>query len=300
VAFPPAPELGCDGVAPFVLRRQAVDVSVRDGGHDVDEVIDPIGVDRDTEAQFSFDLVALGYRDVAHVVAEPGHPHAAEGCVPDGGVGPHSDAFHHRGVCDVTRDRLASQTHARLGVAELTVAVRRLVEVHEVHVDVGPGQLDIGLRVQMQQRLAEEVEPRDPHLRRTEGVHPRDHSHARVGGVRLERQPSYRICVGENGLGHDRGPDGVGTVQRLGHLERLAGDLPQHLVAVEPLAPGQEPDLPRVADVHRAELLPVTSVSAARTRSGSARRDGRCPPARSAVGRRAVGQCAPSAPRPQP
>jgi len=40
-----------------------------------------------------------------------------------------------------------------LDVGELAIAVRRLVEVHEVHVDGRPGQLDVGLGVQVQQRL---------------------------------------------------------------------------------------------------------------------------------------------------
>ncbi len=65
------------------------------------------------------------------------------------------------------------------------------------------------------------------------------------------------------------------------------------VVAVESLAPGQEPDLLRVADVHRADLLPPRrSVTAARTCSGSARRDCQCRPARSAADRRAAGRCA--------
>ena len=42
-----------------------------DGG---DQVVDAVGVDRDAEAQLRLDLVALGHRDVAHVVAEAGQP----------------------------------------------------------------------------------------------------------------------------------------------------------------------------------------------------------------------------------
>ena len=38
---------------------------------------------------------------------------------------------------------------------ELAVAVGRLVQVHEVHVDLRPGQLAVELRVQVRHRLAQ-------------------------------------------------------------------------------------------------------------------------------------------------
>jgi hypothetical protein len=149
VSISTAPKLSCDGVARFVFRRQVVDVRVCHGVYGVHEVIDAVRVDRDTETQLSFNLVALGNGDIAHIVAEPSYLHAAEGGVADGGLGPHPDAFPHRRVRHVSRDSLAPHPNPRLCVAELTVAVRGLVEVHEIHVDAGPGQLDIGLCVQV-------------------------------------------------------------------------------------------------------------------------------------------------------
>jgi hypothetical protein len=65
-----------------------------------------------------------------------------------------------RRVGDVADDGLARDAEARLDVAELAVAVGGLVEVHEVEVDLGPRQLDVRLRVQVQQRLLQRVEPR--------------------------------------------------------------------------------------------------------------------------------------------
>ena len=49
---------------------------------------------------------------------------------------------------------------SRLDVAEFAVAVGGLVEVHEVHVDALPWQLDAELGVQMQQRLRSDLSPR--------------------------------------------------------------------------------------------------------------------------------------------
>ena len=83
-------------------------------------------------------------------------------------------------------DGLARDAQTGLDVAELTVAVRGLVEVHEVEVDVVPGQLDVGLRVQVQERLLQRVEAGDPHLGRAERVHPGDHADDVVARVHLE------------------------------------------------------------------------------------------------------------------
>ena len=83
-------------------------------------------------------------------------------------------------------DRLAGDAEARLDVPELAVAVRGLVEVHEVEVDVGPRQLDVRLRVQVQERLLQRVESGDPHLRGAERVHPRDDADDVVARVDLE------------------------------------------------------------------------------------------------------------------
>ena len=54
---------------------------------------------------------------------------------------------------------LALEPQARDDEPELAVAVGRLVQVHEVHVDLRPGQLAVELRVQVRQRLRELGEP---------------------------------------------------------------------------------------------------------------------------------------------
>jgi hypothetical protein len=130
-----------------------------------------------------------------------------------------------------------------LDVPELPVAVRGLVEVHEVHVDRRPRQRGVGLGVQVQQRLAQRVQPGDPHLRRGEGVHPGDDADAGRVGVGLEHRAADRAGVGEHRLPDhpDRAP--AGLVERGGDPLGLLGDLLQGLLAVQPLAAGEEPDL---------------------------------------------------------
>ena len=68
------PQLGDDVVGVVVLGDQRVDLLVGDRVDGRDQVVHAVGVDREAEPQLGLDLVALGDRDVAHVVAEAGQP----------------------------------------------------------------------------------------------------------------------------------------------------------------------------------------------------------------------------------
>ena len=107
------------------------------------------------------------------------------------------------GIGDVAEHRLALDAHAGLDERELAVAVGGLVQVHEVHVDGRPRQRLVGLGVQVQQRLAERLEPADPHLRRREGVHPRDHADAAVVVAGVEAGPADGVGGGQDRLEDD-------------------------------------------------------------------------------------------------
>ena len=63
-------------------------------------------------------------------------------------------------------------------MSELDVAVSTLVQVHEVHVNLAPGDLGIVLSVEMKQGLLQLLQALDPHLSGGEGVHPGDDTHA--------------------------------------------------------------------------------------------------------------------------
>ena len=88
-----------------------------------------------------------------------------------------------------------------------------------------------------------EVEPGDPHLRGRERVHPGDHADAGLGGVRLEADLADRLRVLDDRPVGDAHRDRRLGVERARDLSRVLVDLPEHLVPVELLAPGQEPDL---------------------------------------------------------
>ena len=137
--------------------------------------------------------------------------------------------------------RLSPERHPRLDVAELTVAVGGLVQVHEVHVDLVPGKREVHLGVQVQQRLCQDVEPGDPRLCRREGVHPRDDTDAVISRARLDARPAYLCCPGEHRLPDKADTDLRPGVQQRDYLGGLLGHLAQRLVSVERLAAGQEP-----------------------------------------------------------
>jgi hypothetical protein len=195
------------------------------------------------ELKLGLRLVALGDRDVAHVVAEAGDLQLVHGGPAGGGAHPRADALPHRLRAHVADHGLADDAEARLDVAELPVAVRGLVEVHEVHVDAAPGQRDVGLRVQVEEGLLQGVEALDPHLRRAERVHPRDEADGGIARVGLEGHAADAVAVLEDGLPHDADGDVRRLLELPGDLLRLLGDLLERLLAVEVLAAGEEPDL---------------------------------------------------------
>ena len=124
-----------DVVEIAVRLHQVVDLGVADLVHHGDQVVHAVGVDRDPEPQLGLDLVALGDRDVAHVVPEPGQLEPAYGGGAQRGPLPGRDPPTDHRVADVADHGLARHPEPGLDVAELPVAVGGLVQVHEVHVD---------------------------------------------------------------------------------------------------------------------------------------------------------------------
>ncbi len=241
--LPARRQIGCDRVLIEVGTNESVDRRAVDSGDGVGEIVDTPGVDRHPEADLGGDLVPFGDRDIAHVVAETGEPEVAE-LVPTGrGAAPATDRRGHVRIVDVAEDRLAFESHPRLDEAELAVAVGGLVEVHEVHVDRRPGERSIGLGVQVEKRLAQRLQPGDPHLGGREGVHPADHPHAAIVGAGVETGSADRVGGRQHRAFDDPHRDRVGTVEGGHDLVRLVGDLTEGVVSVERLAAGEEPDL---------------------------------------------------------
>ena len=157
-------------------------------------------------------------------------------------------ARRHQRIGHVAGDGLARRADAGQDVGELAVAVRGLVQVHEVHVDLRVRQFDVRLRVEVQHRLLQRAEAVDPHLGGRERVHPRDDADAPRIGVDLEHLAMDPDRLGQHRLEHDGQRDVATGVELLHDGGRLVGDLSERFVAVEGLAAGEEPDLAIVVD----------------------------------------------------
>ena len=209
----------------------------------LDEVADAVPRHGDAEPELCLDLVALGHRDLPHVVPEPRHDEAV--CLPPAGGGPRpgADPLAHARLGPVTDDGLPHEAHSGLHEGELPVAVRGLVQVHEVHVDLGPRKIAVVLRVEVQERPLEGSEPRDPHLRRGERVHPGDDADARRARVGLDQYGADRLRRRRDGFADDAHRDLGGGVEGGGDLGRVRLDGSELLGAVHVLAPADEPGL---------------------------------------------------------
>ena len=77
-----------------------------------------------------------------------------------------ADLLHDIVVSVVAGDNLMRDMKLCEDETELAVTVRRLIEVHEVHINRVVRKLLICLRVQMKERLSELLQALDPHLGR--------------------------------------------------------------------------------------------------------------------------------------
>ena len=82
----------------------------------------------------------------------------------------------------------ALQAQATADKTKLTVTVCSLVQVHEIHVDLSPGNFAVVLGMQVGKGFLEQGQSGDPHLGRREGVHPGDQTNAVFGRVCFKAQ----------------------------------------------------------------------------------------------------------------
>ena len=77
-------------------------------------------------------------------------------------------------ILPIAYDHFAADAHSGADVAEFTVAVGGLVQVHEVHVHRVPRNFLVELSVEVEQGFLQLLQAMDPHLGRRECVHPCD------------------------------------------------------------------------------------------------------------------------------
>ena len=148
---------------------------------------------------------------------------------------PGCDALLYRVILPVARDHLAVDAHAGHDMAVLPVPVRRLVFIHEIHVDGIVGNLLVVLCVQVKQRLSQFLQTEDPRFRRGEGVHPGDHTRAVLVGVCLIHSLTDQGIRDQYGPPHDLVRQDPRGIQRLDHLLGMCSHMGEHLISVQVL-----------------------------------------------------------------
>ena len=207
-----------------VGRHEGIDLAVGDLAEVLHHLADGAVVYMVAQPHLGLDLVAVRDGHVVHLVAEA-HDEQILRIGPGCGYAlPYGDVLQRLAVLPVADYHLARPAHAGRDVAELAVAVGALVQVHEVHVDLVPRNLAVVLRVEMQQRLLELLQPVNPHLGGREGVHPGHYADALVIGFgRLHDRLHLLRGVGRALVDHLHGQKPRG-VHPLDHLRRMGID----------------------------------------------------------------------------
>src|ERR1035437_4703518 len=146
-----------DVIGRLIEGDHAVNLRLGHTTHRVGQVAYAEAVDRDPELHLRRDLVALRHRHVAHVVAKPGELEVPGLAQPARRPRPGPDPVLNLHLLPVAGDGFAAQSQPRLDVRELSVTVGGLVQVHEVHVDLAPGEIAVELRVQVEERLRQNL-----------------------------------------------------------------------------------------------------------------------------------------------
>ena len=135
----------------FVFINQLVDFVISDFVYSGDEVADAEAIDYEIKSYLGIDLIAFGYGDLAHIVAESRDFHSAHIVPGAGGAKPDADTVLDFAILPVADDDFAVEAHPGANKAELAVAVCGLVEIHKVHIDTRPGQVSVELRMEVKE-----------------------------------------------------------------------------------------------------------------------------------------------------
>ena len=243
------------GVGRLIFGQQRLDVALGHGIDHLDQIADRVVVHLIAELDLGLNLVALGDRHVAHVVAKTGDLEVA--AVVDGGGDAHPVANLLSGlfILPVTHHHGAGQPQPGPHEAELASAVGGLVQVHEVHVDLAPGEIPVELGVKLQQGLLQLAQRRDPHLGGGEGVHPHHEPDAALVVIGIAGYRAYLVQGGAGGLEHYLDRQAGALVELAGDGVGVIGHLLQGGGAIQVLAADQEPHFQLFHQFHEFVLF---------------------------------------------
>ena len=227
----------------LVFRHQGIHLGFCDRLGTGNQIPDAIAVHSPAEPDLRLHLVSLGDGHIAHVVAKAGHLELAGFHIADRGTHPGANLRQHALILPEAHHNLARDAHAGANETVLAIAMGGLVQVHEIHVDFIPRNIAVVLRVQVQQRLAQQGKAGNPHLGRRERVHPGDDAgtfRVRVG--RFADGRDFCRCF-HNGLENNAAGDVGVRVHALGNFLGMRRHLIERFRTIEVLAAGDEPDV---------------------------------------------------------
>ena len=146
-----------------------------------------------------------------------------------------AEAVLHLGVRPMPDDHLAVEAQAGVDESRFAVAMCRLVEVHEIHVDLAPGQIAVELCVQVEERLPQSVQSADPHFRGRERVHPKNETRAVRVAARFLADAADFLRSGDKGFENEGERHFFRAIQRFDDFLRVGGDLLERFWPVEVL-----------------------------------------------------------------
>ena len=142
----------------------------------------------------------------------------------------------------MAEDDLTTNSHTRKDEAKLAVTVSRLVEVHEVHVDSVPRNLEVMLSGELQQWLLEFLEATNPHLCWGEGVHPGDDAEHVLVSRGFDHEALDGVGILQGWLQRDLDWQVVAFVQRIDNVSGLLSNLTQGFFAIQVLRADGKPN----------------------------------------------------------
>ena len=117
------------GVQRIVFVKKGIDFFFRNLAHILNQIADSVIGNRPADLNHGFNLVAVGNRDIAHIVAEAADAELFGVRGGTGGAHPLRDPRAGCFVFPVTGNHLAGNIHTRGNVPELAVAVRGLIQI---------------------------------------------------------------------------------------------------------------------------------------------------------------------------
>src|SRR5690606_1924375 len=115
------------------------------------QVANAMRIDGITEFQLCFHFITFGNGHFAHIVSKA----YESGTLPVGppccGSRPGTDLLLNSGFFPITGNYFSSETHAAHHETKFTVVMCTLVQVHEIHINSGPGDIAIELGMQVKE-----------------------------------------------------------------------------------------------------------------------------------------------------